>query len=73
MSRTSKRWSYTAITNATEVKIIRYMTEARETTDAAKRHMLTCMAYGAYSGWYELTVGWQKDGDDQRLETLTRI
>jgi hypothetical protein len=55
-----KSWSYDEITAETENRIISLM--------ALDRYD---WAYGAYILWSNMCMGWIRDGDDERLESLT--
>lgn len=55
-----KKWDYEQITANAE-KRIRVLAESGE-------HQ---WAYGVFIGWDSLTTGWQRDGDNGRLERLT--
>ncbi|BCF95395.1 hypothetical protein PPGU16_84620 (plasmid) [Paraburkholderia largidicola] len=61
---TSKRWTYGQMTREAERLIVRHM--SKETDNNVSR----CMAMGVHQLWYSLTVGWQEDGDSERLERL---
>ena len=43
----------------------------RVETDPSGRSFHLSMAYGIFSGWNSLTMGWQTPGDSERLEALT--
>jgi hypothetical protein len=68
--RRVKTWSYAAITAAAEARI-RSLTDNSQASDPHAMRLRREWAYGVYLGWNELTLGWQNDGDDERLRTLT--
>lgn len=68
-----KRWSYAEITDQTEAYIRRSMALHVEANQGSKKpyydgHKM--LAFGALLAWKSLTQGWQKPGDDDRLEAL---
>lgn len=65
-----KRWSYAQVTREAEAKITRLMQQDSGNPD--ERHLLTCMAMGAFGMWDHLTSGWQNAGDRDRLQALYR-
>jgi hypothetical protein len=65
-------WTYDSITATAEAQIKRLM-ECKETMPAATVRFRRDWAYGVYILWYELTCGWQADGDDRRLRELTAL
>jgi len=69
--QSTKPWSYREATDAPERRIKQLMNPARpqEPDDA---RIYRQWAYGVFLGWQELTMGWQDDGDSERLEALTR-
>lgn len=62
-----KTWTYAEITKATESAIRSYM---EDTKGAEYDAIRTNFARGAYLLWSRLTMGWQDDGDDERLARL---
>lgn len=71
-----KSWSYRQITEHTEKCIKEYMRDARNAPeDRASGNFAKWMwrnfASGAFYSWRQLTMGWQKDFDSDRLEALT--
>lgn len=67
-------WDYAAITQAAEERITGLMDRARQTQANDKQletRLLRQWAYGVYLLWDDLTIGWQNDGDDARMEALT--
>lgn len=63
---TNKRWSYRQVTEKAEARIRELSTSDIEDVYGVRRQW----AHGVYLGWYELTVGWQEDGDADRLKAL---
>ncbi len=59
----AKTWSYKTITEKAEKEIRRLM---------SYDHPLSVGAYGVFILWNDLTMGWQKEGDSDRLEALTK-
>lgn len=65
-----KIWTYISVTEEAEHRIVTLMEEASQLSgDEARLHQQ--WAYGAYLMWDSLTVGWQKDGDSERMQALT--
>jgi hypothetical protein len=61
-----KRWTYKQLTEMAEREIDRALQMADDASPiAADLHR--CAARGVYDMWYNLTVGWQDDGDSKRL------
>ena len=65
----AKCWTYNQVTAAAEDSIKSSMGLASR--DEESRRTFESFAYGAYSFWSNLTMGWQKEGDDERLRALT--
>lgn len=66
--------SYKQITEATETRIKKFMGTARKHLKGSDEQQLYLhWAYGAYILWSDLTLGWQKDGDDEKMEALTKL
>jgi hypothetical protein len=63
---TDKRWSYRQVTEKAEARIRELLTF----DDDDSRRLRQQWAYGVYLGWYNLTVGWQEDGDSDRLKAI---
>ncbi|TCG01098.1 hypothetical protein BZM26_10140 [Paraburkholderia strydomiana] len=63
-----KRWSYAQVTREAESEITRLVQQEAKNPD--ERHLLTCMAMGAFAMWDHLTSGWQDVGDRERLQAL---
>lgn len=57
-----KRWTYNQLTKAAEDSIKAHM--------ATDNHINRCFASGTYLLWSKLTMGWQVEGDDERLKAL---
>lgn len=66
-----KMWSYKAITEQTEREIRRLVEEDAKLDDFTVRLRKT-WAWGVFMFWNNLTMGWQKEGDSERLEALTK-
>lgn len=66
-----RQWSYAAVTLATEKELQRLIRFA-DGRDGSFRDQVRNWTYGVYLAWYSLTIGWQKDGDGERLEALTK-
>ncbi|WP_041494480.1 hypothetical protein [Burkholderia sp. KJ006] len=66
-----KRWSYSQITKTAEEEILRCMDLAGGADTAVARMLYQARAEGVYNMWYELTCGWQNDGDSRRMRALT--
>ena len=60
-----KSWTYAEITASAEAQIRRLMAKG----DPYWRQW----AYGTYISWYALTVGWQDEGDNERLKSMTAV
>lgn len=71
--KTSKKWSYAQITGVAEGKITDYMKKAREKEDYISKTMYASWAFGVFECWNWLTIGWQKEGDSERLQALIAI
>ncbi len=65
-----KSWSYSQITKHAEEEI-KHAMKNRSEAEPGMRRMWWAQAHGIYTLWYRVTVGWQKDGDSERLEALT--
>ena len=67
-----RSWSYKQVTEAAEREIARLAESAKKyrgpnnEADRTYAHW----AYGVYLGWSNLTMGWQKDGDDARMQAM---
>ena len=61
-------WTYAQITEVAERRIrsFRFSGDSDEATRLG-------WAYGAYALWYRITLGWQADGDNDRLRALAEI
>ena len=68
-----KTWSYKAITEKVEHEINSLMKQRSTSESDFERRMFQGWAYGVFLGWKNLTIGWMKDGDVERLESLTEI
>lgn len=69
-----KTWTYNQITKHTEDQIKRIMRDAKaEEADSRMQTLLWAQAVGIYASWSCLTIGWQSDGDGERLEALTKL
>lgn len=67
----SKRWTYKQITDATEKDLRGYAAlAAQRPNDRGMADVYHCMANGALAMWRDLTLGWQADGDRERLAAL---
>jgi hypothetical protein len=66
-----RKWSYRQFTDAAETQIYRFVGMA-ETAKRDEALAYRAWAYGVYSAWYELAVGWMDDGDADRLYALVR-
>jgi len=71
--KSSKKWSYKQITEHTEKTITFYMQQAVNLEEHSESRLYLAWATGVYNSWYSLTVGWQNDGDNDRLEALTNF
>lgn len=67
-----KTWSYQAITQKAEKEITSLMEESISKSDKFEKRLFQSWAYGAFCFWNTLTMGWQRDGDSDRLQALTR-
>lgn len=67
-----KTFSYADVTANAESLIRRYMREARAAGDDDDENRLMSWAYGVYASWMFLTAAFQKEGDETRLEALTK-
>lgn len=66
-----KTWTYDEITRITEIRIrICLESAAQENMPAWLSSLNQQWAYGAYATWSLITEGWQKEGDNERLEVL---
>ena len=68
--KNDKRWTYKQITDAAETEIRRAMQKAKDAPQLS--HMYHQHARGVYALWNEVTSGWIKDGDIERLHALMR-
>lgn len=59
-----KTWTYDELTEKAESEIKRLM--------QSKYQNVKDSAFGAYMLWYNITVGWQKDGDAEKMVALTK-
>lgn len=66
-----RKWSYGQFTDAAETQIRRFLGKA-EASPPGEALTYRAWAYGAYTAWYELAVGWMDDGDAERLYALVR-
>lgn len=67
-----KTWSYKEITEKAERRITELVTQALKQQDKYTEKFLLDSAFGVYLFWSGLTSGWQDEGDDERLESLTK-
>ncbi|RDU96672.1 hypothetical protein [Trinickia dinghuensis] len=70
-----KKWSYRQITALAEREIRHQMGEASKAASKGEANMsMLCRGYAnsILLFWYLLTVGWQNDGDNGRLEALLK-
>lgn len=65
-----RSWSYKQVTESTEKQIASLAESAKKRPDDESVRLYRAWAYGVYLGWNHLTMGWQKDGDDARLNAL---
>lgn len=65
-----KTWSYKTVTERAEKEIKSLMEQYRKDSDEFAKRLHHDWAYGVFLGWKELTMGWQNDGDCERLESL---
>jgi hypothetical protein len=70
---TTRTWTYNDITSTAEKEIQRLMQHAAAVaaTSAEDARTYRDFAYGVYAGWSGLTMGWQEEGDDDRIRALT--
>ncbi|WP_232478079.1 hypothetical protein, partial [Caballeronia calidae] len=69
-SLTDKRkWSYRQITSLAE-EIIHWHAEQAKATEGYLSALYGSSARAVHQLWRELTMGWQDDGDNARLEAL---
>lgn len=71
---TIRTWTYSELTSAAEKDIQRLMQHAAAVAATSPEDARTYrdFAYGVYTGWSGLTMGWQEEGDDDRVRSLTR-
>lgn len=67
-----KSWSYCQITESMADQIRRSMDLARRESDHYLKNSYHAFAVGAFLAWNSLTMGWQNEGDYERLEALTK-
>jgi len=68
-----KSWSYKEVTTHSENQIRDFMESSiRQNTDR-KQLQHRSWAWGVYLSWFRLTYGQQVEGDNERLENLTKI
>ncbi len=65
-----KMWSYKSITEKAESEITRLMKLSDKTKVDYNKKVYLDWAYGVFLGWNNLTSGWQKPEDRERLEAL---
>ena len=70
--RTGQSFSYETLTKTAEKRIAEFMAKLRNASRSFDRCMFSDWAYGVFSFWSAVTSGWQKDGDYERLEALTK-
>ncbi len=68
-----KTWSYKTITQKAESEIKKFMAKAESAKSDFDRWTYLNWAYGTFSYWNNLTMGWQNIGDSERLEALTKL
>lgn len=64
-----KSWSYKQVTEMAERQIRQHIAE-RQDDDITMARISRNFAWGAYLFWSGLTMGWQKEGDDERLKAI---
>ncbi len=71
MEKAEKSWTYSELTAVAEDKIIRLMelSDRQERPETAS--FIELIAYGVYDGWFSVTCGYMKQGDNNRLRALT--
>lgn len=70
-----KSWTYSEITERAEKKITGLMEMAVKAEAHADRELTWVYrnaALGAWLLWDQLTMGWQQDGDSDRMNALLR-
>lgn len=67
-----KIWTYKKLTEQTEQQIKILMKQASEEPDHEMRSVFRGFAKGAYLLWVSITLCSQNDGDDERLQKLTK-
>lgn len=67
-----KSWSYKQITESAETSIRHFMALAQKQSDPDLQRFHRTAAYGALVCWEDLTMGWMKDGDRERMNALTQ-
>jgi len=70
MSTHTKRWSYREITDSAEQTIRRQIALAAKQEDHFLRTFHISTAFGTFAAWSDLTMGWMRDGDYERLDQL---
>lgn len=66
-----KLFTYEALTETAGKRITEFMEKSRKATDDFSRWSYRSWAYGVFTYWSEVTSGWKKEGDTERLEALT--
>ncbi|WP_241016257.1 hypothetical protein [Paraburkholderia sp. Ac-20336] len=67
------KWSYRQVTAVAEKCILYFMAkfeQAKKEDSLFMQHVYREQAAGVRFAWYDLTVGWQIDGDNERLNAL---
>lgn len=64
-------WTYQQITEKAEKQIKLLMARADSAADYDEKKLYRQWAYGVFLGWSDLTSGWMREGDLERLESLT--
>jgi hypothetical protein len=65
-----RSWSYKQATESAEKQISDLAESAKKRPDDESVRLYRAWAFGVYLGWEHLTVGWQKDGDNARLQAM---
>lgn len=65
-----KSWSYKQVTELAERQIRGYMADSQNNRDMSRISL--SFAWGAYGFWSGLTMGWQEEGDDERLKAIIK-
>ena len=68
--RRQKSWTYAEITASAEAKIKSLHEQAQASVDDSDWRWCHIAAYGVFSSWYSICMGWMKDGDRERMEAL---